>query len=74
MINNDFMSDDNKTNEELLEEVKKLRQLEEEREARRLAEIEKKALKEKKQWKQVKYIWGFLIIFFVVICIALCGK
>ena len=35
MINNDFMSDDNKTNKELLEEVKKLRQLEEDRETRR---------------------------------------
>tara|TARA_A100000172_G_scaffold20100_2_gene11258 strand:- start:369 stop:569 length:201 start_codon:yes stop_codon:yes gene_type:complete len=36
------MSDDNKTNKELLEEVKKLRQLEEDKETRRKKEEEKK--------------------------------
>ena len=56
------MSDDNKTNEELLEEVKKLRKLEEEREARRVAGIEKK-LAQKKTEKRM--IWGCSLIIFV---------
>ena len=59
MINNDFMSDDNKTNEELLKEVKKLRQLEEDRETRRKEEAEKKQAKKR---TEKRMIWGCSLI------------
>ena len=62
------MSDDNKTNEELLEEVKRLRQLEEDRDTRRKEEAEKK--KKKKALIGCITIMSIPIIFFVSIAIV----
>ena len=60
------MTDDNKTNEELLEEVKKLRKIEEDREDRRLSKIEK-GKRRNRFWIIWNIIgWSIIILFFVL--------
>ena len=68
MINNKFMSDDNKTNEELLKEVKKLREI-----------VEEKETPEQREKRHIKFIIRFaiigtLVLISSIICFGVVGS